>query len=183
MGVNLTAASVLGLAVPAAVLAAALPARAAEGEKALSLSASYATFTVEQGPANMRESVSGQGGILGLDLQRGLSDTFWLRATVNGGVYDGPDGLTWAGAATAGITYAFDVVRYVPYVEAGAGVLVVSGGGAVRAARPVMELGAGLDVLESRSWSWGVGLRFDAFASRATYFTVGPRITWRWGYF
>ncbi len=159
-------------------------AHAGEGEKVLSLVPEFSTWSTTQGPAsNSNHTIDATGGALGVDFERGYNDTLWLRGSAAGGAYQGPDGLAWSGGATVGITYALDVLRYVPYINLGIGALVVGGGGVDTALKPVVELGVGFDVLESRTFSWGVVIRFDAFASQAQFFTIGPRISWRWGFF
>ena len=81
------------------------------------------------------------------------------------------------------MTYALDVLRYVPFVSIGAGGAVIGGGGVDPGWRSFIELGVGLDVIESPTFSWGVAARFDSFASQVAYFAIGPRVSWRWGYF
>jgi hypothetical protein len=164
-----------------------LPARvlAAEGEHALSATPSFArfSFSMERPGQPAPETISGLGGALHVDYEYGLTDTLWLRATLGAGLHRVEDGRARSGLATAGLTYAFDVLRYVPYLNLGAGVLVVDGDGFDRRIEPLVELGVGLDVLHSRSFSYGVALRFDAFASSATYFSAGLRASYRWGWF
>lgn len=170
---------------PLALLALLWPslADAAEGEKVLSLVPAYGAWSVTQGEGMSHESIEVQGGQLGVDFERGLSDTLWLRGSAFGGAYDAPEGLAWAAGVTVGITYAIDVLRYVPYANLGAGAMVIGGDGVDTAVKPVIELGIGVDVLESRTFSWGLVARFDAFASSATFFSIGPRVSWRWGFF
>ena len=47
----------------------------------------------------------------------------------------------------------------------------------------VLCIGGGLDILESRSRSWGLEGRLASFGGDITLFTVGLRGTIRWGYF
>jgi hypothetical protein len=162
-----------------ALVLGATAARADEGEWALSGCPSFGTFGVNQGGKQLTAS----GGLLNVDLEHGVTDSLWIRATLGGGVYAGPSGTSWNGTATAGITYTIDILRYVPYVNLGLGVMALGGGGFDTQAKLLIELGAGLDIIESTKWSWGVALRFDSFASSVAYFTVGPRISWRWGFF
>jgi hypothetical protein len=153
---------------------------AGEGEKAVSVVPEFSTWQITQGNDQTKDAT---GGALGVDLEYGYNDTLWLRASAAGGLYDGPSGVAWSGGATVGVTYALDILRYVPWMNLGIGALSVGGGGVDATIKPVVELGVGVDVLESRSFSWGVAIRFDGFASQATFFTIGPRFTWRWGYF
>lgn len=158
-------------------------AHAGEGEKALSLVGQYSTWAItdETDPAPC--DFAATGAALGFDYERGWNDTLWLRASMAGGYYDGTRGRAWSGGGTVGITYALDVLRYVPYANLGVGALAVGGSALDTQLKPVVELGFGLDVLESRTFSWGVVARFDAFASTARFWTIGPRLTWRWGFF
>ncbi|MSP17256.1 MAG: hypothetical protein EXR73_11735 [Myxococcales bacterium] len=163
-----------------ALLALLAPAaHAADRERVLTLSADYARLEL---PAAAGE-LALTGGALGLTFQRGWGDTLLFRAAVAGGLHAAPDGLARAGSAVIGITYVIDILRYVPTIDLGVGVLVASGPGLDTAAHPILELGLGFDVLESRSLSWGVAVHYDAFASPARSFTIGPRLSWRWGYF
>jgi hypothetical protein len=158
---------------------APVAAHAGKGEKVLSVVPHFMTWTVNQDD----QERSATGGGVGVDLERGVTDTAWLRGSATGSLLDGPDGLCWSAGATVGITYALDVLRYVPYANLGVGALFVGGNGVDLEIKPVVELGFGLDSLQSRSFSWGVVLRFDSFASEARFFSVGPRISWRWGFF
>jgi hypothetical protein len=75
------------------------------------------------------------------------------------------------------------VLRYVPYVSVGGGAVLLGGGAVTTEARPFLELGVGLEVEESPSFSWGIDARLGSFATQATIFTIGPRVSWKWGYF
>jgi hypothetical protein len=165
--------------------ALARPGEAAEGEKALGAGLDYSAWNVEQPdhPGNDHDSITAQGAQLVGDYEYGWNDTLWLRASLRAGYHVVPDGTAWSTGGTIGITYAFDVLRYVPYGELGIGVLAVGGDGLFTEVRPVVELGLGLDVLEGRTWSWGVVAHFDGTYSQALFFTIGPRVSWRWGYF
>ena len=160
------------------VLLAPATAAAVDGESLLSATPLVSWLTLTARPSD----VTGLGGGLAIDYQRGLSDTWWFRAAAAGALHDSDDGRLWLGSATVGLTYAIDVLRYVPYTGIGLGVAVV-GGPVDTAAKPYLELGLGLDVLQSRTWSWGVDARLSSFASGIAIFTIGPRITLRWGYF
>jgi hypothetical protein len=162
-------------------LTLALPgvAAAADGEQAISLSPVFATFTVNQAGVDR----TGTGGALTVDYQRGFGDSFWLRGGVSGGAFAVAGQASWGGSASVALVYAVDVLRYVPYISAGAGALAVGGGTLETVVRPYLELGAGLEVEQSITFSWGIDARFGAFASQSTIFTIGPRVSWKWGYF
>jgi hypothetical protein len=169
-------------------LAAPPVAGAAEGERALSVGVDYMTWTIPLerqagAPADAPTDLTAHGATAAVDYEYGWNDTLWLRASATGGWFVSDPGSNWAGGGTVGLTYALDVLRYVPVVQAGVGLLVLGGDGIDVSVKPVVELGLGLTILESRTFSWGVVARFDSFASRAVFLTIGPRITWRWGYF
>lgn len=151
---------------------------AAKGEQAVSAGVRYGQLTL----THENEQVSLDGGVLVLEYERGLGDTYGVRAHIAGGAYDGPAGRPIGGAAALGLVYRFDVVRAVPYLQASLGAIAAQGGGIDATLKPTMEIGAGLDFLESRSFGWGVALAWDAFASEARFLTVGVRASWRWGW-
>jgi hypothetical protein len=172
------------LLVALALTTCASTALAAEGERALSLGVDYSTWTVPQDlPGTQQDTITGQGGALAGDYLYGYDDTLWLRASAHGGAYRALGATSFDGAATVGLRYALDVLRYVPYIDLGAGGSLVGGGKVNTAFAPVVELGLGVEVLDSRTFSWGVVLRFDAFASQAVFFTAGARVSWHWGFF
>jgi hypothetical protein len=173
----------LALALPCVLLPHI--AHAAEGEKAFGLGVDFSTWNVvqEQHPGTDNDSITAVGGQLTADFEYGWNDTFWLRASGAAGYFSVPQGTAWSAGGTLGLTYAVDILKYVPLIQAGVGALVVGGDGVDVEVRPVVELGLGLAVLQGRTWSWGFVSRFDGFASQAIFFTIGPRLTWRWGYF
>ena len=161
----------------AALLLAAAPgpARADDGESALSVSLGYASFAIpEHEPP---------GGAFGLEYERGLSDVFWLRAAAAGGVYGADGGPSYATQGSLGITYVVDVLKYVPYLHGGIGGVGIFGGELEREFHPVVELGAGLDILARRDLSWGPWLRLASFLDDSEFISGGVRLSWRWGFF
>jgi hypothetical protein len=164
-------AALAAVVVGAAVAPAAL---ASEDDRAFSLFAGYGRFTVPDRVAD--------GGVLGVDYERGLTDAVSLRASAGGGLY-ASDGLAYSGQAVLGITYLFDVLRYVPYANLGVGAIVMSGDTIDTTVEPLVELGLGLDILQSRETSWGVQVRYETLTNEPSYLTAGLRLTWRWGFF
>lgn len=161
--------------VAAAVLCAAAPtASADEGETALSVTLGYATFAIPDHDPH--------GAALGLDYERGVTDALWLRGSAGGGVYH-QDGPAYSGHAVLGLTYALDVLKYVPYANLGIGAIAVTGDELDTGVHPLLEIGGGLDILVDRGFSWGVQARFESFLDRTAFFTAGARLTWRWGFF
>jgi hypothetical protein len=160
----------------AALLALPAPGLAADGERALSATLGYATYSLPE--------YTPHGAALGLDYERGFSDALSWRISGGAGIYY-RDGLSYSGQLTAGLTYLFDVLKYVPYVNAGIGGIVIVDPGAEPAVdfSPLAEIGVGLDVLRDRTSSFGVYLRFETLLQETSFFTAGVRSTWRWGFF
>jgi hypothetical protein len=151
------------------------PAAADEGESALSFSLGYASFAIPEHEP--------RGGSIGLEFQHGLGEDLWVRAAVAGAAYATGGEASWTGQGTVGLTYVVDVLRYVPYLNAGVGAVMLGGGPLDRALHPVVELGAGLDVLARRGLSYGVFVRLASFLDDSAFVSAGARVTWRWGFF
>jgi hypothetical protein len=168
-----------------AVLVVIIPgqALAADGERVLSLGMDYATWRVEEVVEDEEVTLVAHGLQLSLEHQRGWTDSFWLRGYVSGGGYEVDGELGYGATATVGLTYAFDVLRYVPFAQLGLGGMLYGGGRVDLTIKPVAELAIGLTVLESTTRSWGVVARFDTYGSKAFFFSVGVRVDWRWGFF
>ncbi len=171
--------------------ALAAPAHA-EGERALSVGLSWATFSVPGvAEGNMEPPAVSPtvGGALAGSYEHAIGSDFSLRGELAGGVFYGGNtekqgSVSYAGLADAGAVFRFDVLKYVPYAFGGVGVVVTHGdpiGG--NNASFVLAVGGGLDVLVSRSRSWGVEARLASFGGDVTIFTLGLRATTRWGYF
>jgi hypothetical protein len=156
---------------------AALPAGSAHAgadDRALGVSLAYAALAV---PGR-----SPQGGAVALDYSHGLGDAVSLRVALLGGALVEDGDATTVGQGIAGISYALDILKYVPYVTLGAGA-AVSGGAGGAALHPEIELGLGLDVLRGRSLSYGPFARVAAYLDESTLVTVGVRVATRWGIF
>ena len=151
------------------------PAQASDGESALSVSLSYGTYLIPD--------YSPDGAVLGVSFERGFSDTLAWRVSGGGGAYYGGEQLTYSGHATFGFTYLLDVLKYVPYLEAGAGAIIIAGGEAGTDISPLIQIGVGLDILRSRTFSYGVHLQFESLLQETSFFTAGARVSWRWGFF
>lgn len=101
--------------------------------------------------------------------------------------------VTWQ--ASAGVVYALDVVRIVPFFEASLGVLGVyrrtdpgptdKMGKIEHSINAGAALGLGADYLVTRRLAVGVAIRYHAFLTDLSripiYLTVGPRILVRFG--
>lgn len=152
------------------------PAEASPGESALSSSLGYAGYTLSD------QEHSDAGALLGIEYERGITDALWLRGQAGFGAY--PFGAwSHSGDATLGLTYAIDVLKYIPYVKAGAGALVVGGSDVDARLYPLVEAGAGFDVLHSRSLSYGLEARVETFVEGTAFFTAGVHVSYRWGFF
>jgi hypothetical protein len=101
-----------------------------------------------------------------LDLEYGFLEAFAARASV--GVTSrpvsavknvSPAGTLQARTALVGATYTFDVIRLVPYMEFGIGLLAWSG---PRAPKTTLgtELGLGADYLLTPHWSAGASAQY-----------------------
>ena len=66
-----------------------------------------------------------------------------------------PAGSLRATSGLVGAAYSFDVLRMVPYVEAGVGLVYWSGVGIADHAALAMELGVGADYLLTPRWALG----------------------------
>jgi hypothetical protein len=175
----------------AAILYATAPARA-EGERALSIGLGWATFsTPGKKVGSMEPPAVGPdvGGSLSLIYERAIGSDFALRGELATGLFYGgtidpkQSNTSYAAIGDVGAVFRFDTLKYVPYAFAGIGGLVSGGGPIDRGAQLVLAIGGGLDVLASRSRSWGIEGRLASFGGDVTIFTFGVRGTVRWGYF
>ncbi len=163
----------------------------AEGERALSVGLSYATFSVPgKAMGNMAPPTLSPdaGGALSVSYERAIGSDFSLRGELAGGLFYGGNSkmqsaVSYAGLVDAGVTFRFDVLKYVPYAFGGVGGVFSGGGPIDNGADLVLVVGGGLDWLRSRSESWGVEGRLASFGGDITLFTLGVRGTVRWGYF
>jgi len=183
-----SAATALALLVGLAITTPS-SARADEGERIFSIYGGVATFASGVGSGE-EDTASGVGAQIGIDYERGLTRAVWFRASAGGALYTGRP-TSASGQATAGLTYVFDVFKYVPYAHIGLG------GAAIYLDRtpeaddadngtelhPLVELGLGLDVLSKDDFSYGFHLRFQSFLDRTALALGGVRISWRWGFF
>jgi hypothetical protein len=140
------------------MLGAARPAAAAQDEWSLTAGAGLAVARADGRWA--------PGGTLVLAGQYGLDDAW----SVGGGVAASlhpvdadarrPGGRVRATALAAGVAYAVDVVRVVPFLALG--LAVQNLGGALHDARTDLgvELGGGADYLVDRRWSLGLALAY-----------------------
>jgi hypothetical protein len=177
--------------VAAVLLALAAGAAHAEGDRALSLGVGWATFsapgkaTNNQTPPTVTPEV---GGTLSVIYEHAVGSDFSLRGEAAGSMFYGGAGkgqsnTSYGALGDVGVTFRFDVLKYVPYAFGGVGGVVSGGGPISRGGEFVIVVGGGLDWLVSRSRSFGVEGRLASFGGDVTIFTLGLRGTVRWGYF
>ncbi len=170
------------LALAVTVVLGSREARADRGDTAWSVEAGYALVAVDT-----REP---SGAALAGSYLRGWNDAIALRLTGSYSLHAATEapgkaaGPLHVASATAGVTYAFDYLRIIPFLEASVGGLYLHGpDGIDSGVRATFELGVGADVLESRSFSWGFVARMQSFLpdadSAPVYTYFGPRLTWR----
>jgi hypothetical protein len=167
-------ACLLVLVVLVVLVASRGNAGASEDDRALSGSIHFTYMAIPE------HSLS--GGALGVEYERGLSDSVSFRAAGGGGLYWG-DGAAYAAHAVVGLTYLVDVLKYVPYFTAGVGAIGQAGAAIPSEIHPALQLGAGLDILHSRTFSYGVQASYLTYSADAQFVTVGGRLTWRWDLF
>lgn len=179
------------IGVLAIVMVVAQGTAGAEDERALSVGLGWATFSVPGKMVGNMEppAVSPDvGGALAVTYERMIGTDIALRAELAGGLFyggatEGKPQTAYAGLADAGVVFRFDVLKYVPYAFGGLGVVGASGGPIESGLDLVLAIGGGLDVLVSRSRSYGFEARLASFGGDVTLFTLGVRGTVRWGYF
>jgi hypothetical protein len=176
-------------ALPAGVIVALFalaPARAAasDSELLLTLAPLYSSIRWD--------SRQPSGGGLMAEVAYGLNEAIWLRGTAfytaHAADGDPAKGLTSGvlnvAGAFLGLTYAFDVLRIIPFVDGGLGGLYSVGAGQKDKMDFGVEVGIGADYLVRRTFSVGVVVRYYAFVTNIrnipVYLYAGPRISWRW---
>jgi hypothetical protein len=171
-------------AVAAVALLGTVQARAASGELVLAGAPLYALVKWDQRHPS--------GGGVALEAAYGLNDWLWLRGVTfytaqDAGKDDAarlPAGVISVGGAFAGLRYAFDVLRVVPFVDAGIGALFSGGAGQSGRVDFGAELGIGLDYLYNRRVSFGLVVRYYAFLTNVenipVYLYAGPCFALRW---
>ena len=168
----------LGLAVGLAIPETA---SAGEGERAVSVAAGYATYATPDDEMMTTLSPTA-GAAVSVGYERALGDEVSWRADLLLAGYLG-GGAAGSALGTVGLVYRIDVLKYVPYVDVGVGVLARGGGPFETGVEPALRIGGGVDLLQSRSRSVGLVVVMTSFASTTTTLAVGLRTTWRWGYF
>jgi hypothetical protein len=174
----------LALLLAAAALLGAAPARASGGELVLAGAPLYSLVKWDQRHPS--------GGGVAVDAAYGLNDWLWLRGAVfytaqaarqdeNAGL---PAGAISVGGTFVGLRYALDVLRVIPFVDAGIGALFSGGAGHKGRVDFGVDVGLGFDYLYSRRVSFGLVARYHAFLTNVenipVYLYAGPRFALRW---
>jgi hypothetical protein len=161
----------------------------ADGERAVSVSLGWATFSAlgkpigKQAPPTLSPDL---GGMLAMSYEQAISGDLSLRAELAGGVFHGggqpmQSQTSYASLGDAGAVFRFDVLKVVPYLFGGLGAVVAGGGPIDRGADFVLVVGGGADWLHDREHSLGLEARVASFGGDITVVTVGVRGTLRWG--
>lgn len=186
-------ALLFSVAVASTLCGSAAPARAGEKEWILALQPGFAFVKIDD-----RIAWGGGGGI---DASYGVTDNLAVRVTgaVTEHLLDpkrdpttmkltAPGGPVTAYHAGAGITYAVDILRLVPYFDVSVGLL-----GLVqptdKGPKPTfdfgVEIGLGVDYLINRRVAVGFVVRYHAYLTSITqipvYMYAGPRVAIHWG--
>ncbi len=153
------------------------PAHAEEGELAWSVGGGlHSTVTLSGGGSTGRFYPLATGGV-----RYSLSDFWELGGFLSGGVGLG-GGVRAEGMAhlAAEVRYVIDALQWVPYLCAGAGVLlrtdgpdVLTGVGSGPAVDATVHVGVGVEYRPSRDWSVGGVVRYHVALSDLSR-TVGP---------
>jgi len=166
------------LAVLLVLVAHAPDARAGEEELVLAPSLGYSVIRVGDG--------YGHGGVVYLDADYGLSDSWALRGTGHycaHYVSGDPGGLLSVGGLGFGVLYTFDVLKVVPYASLTAGAVALGGADQGLRWNAEISVGVGLDYLVSRSFSVGFEVRYQLLIPDVTrypfFLGVALRLAWR----
>ena len=175
-----------------ALVAAGSGAAAADDERSLSATVSYAYFsTLGEPPEEGAEPPALSpdfGGSLSLAYERMLGTDLGLRGSVTGGAFSGGQQMDQSSTSFAllgdvGVVFKLDILKYVPYGFAGVGGVLSGGGPIDNGLDFVVVVGGGLDYLVTRQRSFGLEVRLASFGGDVTVMTAGIRGTTRWGFF
>jgi Outer membrane protein beta-barrel domain len=125
-------------------------------------------LSLRAGAANATgDPLSSWGPAAALDLEYGLDDAWAARVSVGTLAHPvpavknvTPGGTLHATSAIVGLTYTFDVLRLVPYLTSGIGIIQFSGGGAPAHQTLATDLGVGANYLVTPHWSWGGSVQY-----------------------
>jgi hypothetical protein len=155
-------------AIPVALVALALVVGGAAGT-ARATGEDEWQVTARVGGANATGSpISPWGLAYGADVEYGVADAWSARLSVGTLAHPVdavkedmlPEGTRRAITAIVGATYTVDVLRLVPFVSAGVGLLRWSGPGESGRVTFAMDLGVGADYLLAPRWSVGASAQY-----------------------
>jgi hypothetical protein len=148
------------LALLAGLAALALPVRS------FGVGAEERQVAMTGGAGRLAGGPGGWGGLGRVEGQYGVSDTLALHLTL-GVSWHGTDPAVRAVAAVAGVTYAIDVLRVVPFFEGGVAFLAQEGAASAPRADLGLEVGVGGEYLLDRYWAL-------ALVARVSYLPLRP---------
>jgi hypothetical protein len=179
------------LAVALALVSAVRPAAAFEHQHHLGLAPELAILSIKD------KSTASVGGGGAIHYAYGLTDQWNLALEASAAIVaahqqqDSPDTPRTRPAevdhAVAGVDYVIDILRWVPYIQAQAGVYRLAGGTLPSALiLPGAVVGLGLDYQLTRSFAVGLAGRehflFTKLSTYPSYTTVVLRFEYMWGY-
>lgn len=152
----------------------------ASADRALVVRGGPARITGQLVDADANEvSTVGYGGVAGISYEQDVTDALYWRIDSDLSLSHGPLGMA---NIDAGLIYRFDVLRYVPYAGVGLGGMAVLDDEELRLT-PALSAVAGLDVLRSRSTSWGIEFQSTGLLANTTRIAITLRWGWRWNVF
>ena len=137
------------------------------------------------------------GALGGADLEYGFTDAWAARLSLGSGFHPVdsdmknhlPGGTVRTTFALVGVTYTFDVLRLVPFLQTGIGVINIGGATVKPGTAFDAELGLGADYLLTKRWAVGGVLQYQFtpaqlfgspmdFGGTSFYFALAARISW-----
>jgi hypothetical protein len=159
------------------------PARADEGEWQLGFVPAYAVVDFDsRTPSGAGASVYGIYGLTDWLSLHASAIISWHPADPDKDKML-PGGTLTVLAGFAGIRYAFDLLRTIPYLDVGLGMIYADGAGQNGRALSY-QAALGFDRLQSPRWSWGAVISYQGFLSNFSklpvYLYAGPTFALRW---
>jgi hypothetical protein len=137
------------------------------------------------------------GVLAGADLEYGFTDAWAARLSLGTGFHHVdadpkkmlPGGRVRASTALIGVTYTFDVLRLVPFIQTGIGLITFAGAVTNPGTQLDAELGLGADYLLTRRWALGGVFQYQftpgqlfgsamEFGGTSFYFALAARLSW-----
>lgn len=137
------------------------------------------------------------GVLAGADFEYGFTDAWAARLSLGTGFHNVdadpkktlPGGRVRASTALIGVTYTFDVLRLVPFIQTGIGVITFAGAVTNPGTQLDAEVGLGADYLLTRRWALGGVFQYQftpgqlfgsamEFGGTSFYFALSARLSW-----